>query len=131
MFALRCGGVDFEGERVWVRRTVFRKRLVPPKGNRIRDVPMSKRVLNVLTAYREIRRRGVYRGRSEYLWPREDGSLTTHQDHVNRPLLGALKQAKLRTIRFHDLRHTFASSSYRPGARFRRCRCCWGTPRSR
>ena len=47
--------------------------------------------------------------KSEFVFPAENGSLTTHQDHVDRPLHGALKRAGMRRIRFHDLRHSFAS----------------------
>jgi site-specific recombinase XerD len=47
--------------------------------------------------------------KGDLVFPAQDGGLCTHQDHVDRPLHGALKRAGLRRIRFHDLRHSFAS----------------------
>ena len=53
--------------------------------------------------------------KGDLVFPADDGTLSIHQDHVDRPLKGALKLAGLRNIRFHDLRHAFASQHVSAG----------------
>jgi integrase len=104
LFALEWDDVDLVAKSITVRRSVYRGKLVPPKNGRTRTVPMTDRLTAVM---KEHRAKTMMRG--EYVFPGEDGSLTTHQDHVDRPLHGALKRAGLRRITFHSLRHSFAS----------------------
>lgn len=106
IFALRWMDVDFDASAVHVRHSVFRGRLESPKNGRTRTVPMSRQLREVLAGYRA----EVGGATRRLVFPGADGRLTTHQDHIDRPLKGALKAAGLRTsIRFHDLRHSFAS----------------------
>jgi len=104
LFALRWEDIDFVARTIRVRHSVFRGKLVPPKNKRERTIPMTASLLAVL---KEHRARTMMR--SEFVFPKEDGTLTTHQDQVNRPLEGALKRAGLRRVTFHALRHSFAS----------------------
>lgn len=104
LFALEWDAVDLPARRVDVRQSVNRGRLTTPKSGKGRSIPLSRRLTVVLAELRAGQPKRV-----RFLFPGADGGLTTHQDHVDRPLKGALKKAGLRSIRFHDLRHSFAS----------------------
>ncbi len=104
IFALRWADVDLVTRTIRVEHSVYRGRLDTPKSGRRRVAPMTGALTQRL---RDHRARTMLR--SDFLFPGEDGGLTQHQDHVDRPLRGALKRAGLRRIRFHDLRHSFAS----------------------
>ncbi|MDI6821918.1 MAG: site-specific integrase [Actinomycetota bacterium] len=45
----------------------------------------------------------------DLVFPNEEGKLADPRNVINRHFLPALRQAGLRRIRFHDLRHTYAS----------------------
>jgi integrase len=104
IFALSWSDVDFGARLITVRHTVFRGKLYPPKGGRDRVIPMTARLSAVLAE-----RKKTQGDKAKFLFPGENGELSNHQDHIDRPLHGALKKAGLRRIRFHDLRHSFAS----------------------
>jgi integrase len=104
IFALQWDDVDLIARILTVRRSVYRGKLVAPKGGRERSIPMTGQLTQVIKAHRS-----ATMLKSEFLFPKEAGSLSKHQDHIDRPLHGALKRAGLRRMRFHDLRHSFAS----------------------
>lgn len=104
LFALHWKDVDLSAGALVVRHSVYRGRLVTPKSGRTRWVPLTNRLCDVLRAHRQASLAEI-----PLVFPSKDGILTRHQDHVERPLRGALKRAGLRTVRFHDLRHSFAS----------------------
>lgn len=102
LFALKWEDIDLTARTVTVRHSVFRGRLYAPKGGKARTVPLTRDVTEVL-------RQAQGSERDAFLFPAKDGKLSRHQGHADRPLKGALKRAGLRPIRFHDLRHSFAS----------------------
>lgn len=104
IFALHWEDIDFKRAFLTVRYTVFRGRLVPPKNSKERVVPLTPRLLEALKARQAEMGKGA-----NLVFPGADGEITTHQDHVDRPFKGALQKAQLRDMRFHDLRHSFAS----------------------
>ena len=104
LFSLEWDDFDLVAGRVQVRKGVFCGKLQTPKNGKSRTLPLTSRLVGVVSAYQvEVHKR------SSFLFPNAQGRLTTYQDHVDRPLKGALKKAGLRAIRFHDLRHSFAS----------------------
>jgi integrase len=104
IFALHWEDIDLKRAFLTVRYTVFRGRLVTPKNGKERVVPLTPRLVEALKARLADMGKGAI-----LVFPGADGEITTHQDHVDRPLKGALKKAELRELRFHDLRHAFAS----------------------
>ena len=104
VFALHWEDVDLRAGHVTVRRSVFRGRLGTPKGDLERTIPLTSRLRQALQGHQL-----ATRMKGDLVFPGSDGVLSNHQDHVDRPLHGALKLAGLRRIRFHDLRHSFAS----------------------
>jgi len=104
LIALRWGDVDFTGEALHVYNSYSLGTLTAPKSGLTRTVPMADRVQRLLKAHRKTVANGrdqlVFSGeRGEYL----DGSA------LRRRYKKALEDAKLRKLRFHDLRHTFGS----------------------
>jgi integrase len=104
LFGLHWADLDLHAGAVHVRHSVYRGRLQRPKGGRGRSVPLSNTLAAAMRSHQlNTRLKGAL------VFPGADGQLSRHQDHVDRPLHGALRLAGLRRIRFHDLRHTFAS----------------------
>lgn len=93
--------VDLERRVITVRRIVCprtRKLLEQTKSKRIREVPMNALVARVLES-----RRGL--GALELVF----GPPPRHSNYAVKALRRVAKRAGVRPIRFHDLRHTFAS----------------------
>lgn len=104
LIALRWGDLDFDTEALHVHGSYSLGTLTTPKSGLARTVPMAEQVRDLLEAHRE----RVPHGRSDLVFPGEhseylDGSA------LRRRYKNALKTAKLRPLRFHDLRHTFGS----------------------
>jgi integrase len=105
LLALRWRDVNFDAESLHVYVSYSLGTLTTPKSGLARTVPMADQVVSTLKAQK--RRLGrttrdglVFPGeRGEYL----DGSA------LRRRSKKALEKAKLRPLRFHDLRHTFGS----------------------
>lgn len=104
LFALAWDDVDLVAGVLTVRHSVYRGKLGPPKNGRERSVPLTAGLVAVLKSHR-----AQSRLRSAFLFPDAKGKLTIHQDHIDRPLHGALRRAGLRKVTFHSLRHSFAS----------------------
>lgn len=104
LFALHWSDVDLVRGLLTVRYSVFRGKLTAPKNGRERFIPLGARTVAILKD-----RQGEMGKDARLVFPAETGELSAHQNHVDRPLLGALEKAELRKVRFHDLRHSFAS----------------------
>lgn len=104
LFALRWENADFGNRLITVRHSAFRGKLGPTKNSKVRQIPISSRLMQVLQAHERDKGR-----HSPFVFPNRDGKLSRHMDHVNRPHHGSLEAAGLRRIKFHELRHTFAS----------------------
>lgn len=86
LFALEWDDLDLEAKTLTVRQSVIRGKLGSPKGGKQRTIPMTSGLVAVLKAHR-----AETMMKSRFVFPDEAGELTTHQDHVDRPLHGALK----------------------------------------
>jgi integrase len=106
---LQCGDVDWNGNFLMVRRSVKKGKAYPTKTDKIRRVDMS----DDLAAYRRRRlEEAMSAGRNEIpAWVFAPGEWTPIDMHnvSRREFPNYLAKAQLRTIRFHDLRHTLAS----------------------
>jgi integrase len=100
LIALKASDVDFRNRLIHVQRTLSRGRLKPPKNGKSRFVDMSKQTAAVL---QELKRKP-----EDWLF---QNSTQTQIDASNlRKMCKKFqKDAELRRIRFHSLRHTFAS----------------------
>jgi integrase len=98
--AIEWHDIDFEHGRVHIRRSFSLGAVVPPKSGHERTVPLSSDLADALRAVRH--------DRSTLVFCNEDGApLSIWQLHDRLGV--ALRRAGLRRIRWHDLRHTFAS----------------------
>jgi integrase len=111
--ALQWGDLDFNGKFITVRRSIVHGRVNTPKSGKFRRVDMSDALE---TALQELKRRRheewLAKGQSEIpesVFCNRDGRILDLNNLRNRALHKCLEDAKLRTIRLHDLRHTFAS----------------------
>jgi integrase len=105
LLALRWRDVDFAGATIRVRTSWAGRALTTPKSGRVRSVPMAPDVATALAGL----------GRREF-WVADDdlvfaGELGTYLDGsaLRRRYKAALEAAGLRSLRFHDLRHTFGT----------------------
>jgi integrase len=124
---LQWGDIDFNGKFAIVRRNYTRGRIEKTKTGRIRRVDLSDVLLQELQMLKSKRlaeylARGkneipewVFLGSGDIVWKdgkpagHEEGQQLEMQNVKNRFFLKCLEKAKLRRIRFHQLRHTFAS----------------------
>jgi integrase len=115
LLGLHWRDVDFDNQVIRVRTALSRKRCdVPPKTERaVRDVIL---VPALAQALREHKRRSPFNGPDDYVFTTGRGT-PEHASHLGlRALKPALKAAGLRPVRWHDLRHTFASLLIAGGA---------------
>jgi len=112
LLGLEWGAVDFFGRFIEVRQAFSRHRLTDPKNKRIRKIDMSMQLLTVLKAHKNaMREEAVKAGRpvSKWVFSPANGKPLTATTMANRTFHRCLDRAGLRSVRFHDLRHSFAS----------------------
>lgn len=107
LIALKSSDIDFEKRLIHVQRTFSRGTIKAPKNGRTRLVDMSSQLAKVLAEMPGARDDGPS-GPPEWLFKTTTG---THLDESNlyKTFQAFLADAQLRRIRFHDLRHTFAT----------------------
>jgi len=111
LIALQWGDIDWRGKFIEVRRSNYMGNLTCPKSGKGRRVDMSDQLAAALTDHkRSVAAEAIKAGRAfpEWVFPTIDGT-ALDAANVRRSLSLCLKKAGLRRIRFHDLRHSFAS----------------------
>jgi len=110
LLALQWRDVDFGGDVIRVRRSYnAHGGLGSPKSGKVRSVPM---VPDVASALAGLGGRDAFVGPKDLVFPGEHG---LHQDAsaLRVRYKAALTRAGLRSLRFHDLRHTFGTLAVR------------------
>ena len=111
--ALRWGDIDFNGRFIHVQRGLSRMKIETPKNGKTRRVDMSRHLAETLMAYKsECKKKGLALGLGdvpEYAFTNEKGSFIDLSNWRRRIFNKALDKAKLRRVRIHDLRHTYAT----------------------
>ena len=112
LLGLHWSDVDLSGGFLMVRRNLVRGVLTTPKTRKgRRRVDLSRQLVDSLsTHYRLIRERCLVEGceMSDWVFPSSAGT-ALDEANVRHMFYRILSKAKLRRIRFHDLRHTYAS----------------------
>jgi integrase len=104
LLGLQWGDVDWAEAKLHVRRAWTSGRFVEPKtaaGGRNVDIPHS--------LMQELKRWKLACPKGDLVFPNGAGNPESPQNLVQRGFYPALRRAGLRKIRFHDLRHTYAS----------------------
>ena len=116
LMALKWGDVDFKNRFIDVKRNIVRGRVTTPKSGRTRRVDVSlqlAKTLEGLLAKRKVE--ALKNGESvdvimeDWVFTTTQGTLLDPHNLRKRVFYRALAMAGLRRVRFHDLRHTYAS----------------------
>jgi len=112
--ALQWGDIDFNGKFLTVRRNYVEGKIIPfTKTKKLRRIDLSDTLLDALQELRRRRReKWLKKGSNEvpeWVFCNRRGNPPDMQNVKNRHFYKCLEKAGLRRIRFHDLRHTFAS----------------------
>jgi integrase len=105
LLGLRVRDVDFGGETIRVERSWTYGEYTSPKSKKVRAVPMAEQVA---TALARLLQRDRFVGDDDLVFPNVAGD-PIDPSAFRRRYKAAIKRAKLRPLRFHDLRHTFGS----------------------
>lgn len=106
LLALQWGDIDWHSSQICVRRSLFRGAFVSPKSqNGIRRIIMSPTLRQHLEQHRLL----TPRSELDLVFCTQQGQSLEPDNIVKREFQPALVRAGLRRMRFHDLRHTFAS----------------------
>src|SRR5262249_794410 len=109
---------DFRGQFMDVRRGVVLGEVTTTKSKKIRRVDLSPQVLAVLQREKEIRQlQAMNTGEelSPWVFLSLEG-LRWDERNLRRSFYRGLARAGIRQVRFHDLRHTYASLMAEAGA---------------
>jgi len=117
LIALRWKDVDWKASLIRVRRNYTRGRFGTPKTKRSsRSVPMPERVAAVLE---EHLKRSEYTGADDLVFCHPETGGPFDASKMRKRFKDAIKAAGVRSIRFHDLRHTFGTRMAAAGAPLR------------
>jgi integrase len=107
LLALRWEDVDFEQSSIRVFEGYSANRAGKPKSRKSRTVPMVEQVADALS---QLKDHSAYAAKGDLVFAGREGA---HLDGsaLRRRYHSTLDAAKLRRLRFHDLRHTFGSLS--------------------
>jgi integrase len=105
LLALRWRDVDFAGQTIRVRASYADGALTTPKSGKVRSVPMAP---EVATALAKLGQRGHSIEDDDLVFVGEFGGYVDGSA-LRRRYDAAVKVARLRPLRFHDLRHTFGT----------------------
>lgn len=106
LLALKWSDVDWDRSEIIVQRSLYKGGFVSPKTKAAtRRIVMSPHLKDTLRAHNLQARRSDL----ELIFCNEHGHPLDPDNLVKREFLPALDRAGLRRIRFHDLRHTYAS----------------------
>jgi integrase len=107
LFGLMWSDIDWENSQIEIRRNINGGKWYSPKSK------ASKRKIDIgplmLSELKKWRLKSVYSKSDDLVFPNYVGKPLASHNVVRKYFHPALKKAKLPVIRFHDLRHTFAS----------------------
>lgn len=119
LLALQWGDLDFQGHFLLAQRNYTHGKVTTPKSGEVRRVDMSKGLAQTLVSLRVERQLEAsangWQNIPEWVFCSETGSLMDGDNLRHRAFYAVLKVSGLRKIRFHDLRHTFASLALQQG----------------
>jgi integrase len=109
LLALRWSDIDFANRILHVRRATVRGREKAPKSGKVRSLPLSAKAAVALDG---LSKRQHFTGEDDRVFVNATGDVVG-QDLLRRRFSKALKDAKLKPMRLHDLRHSFGTIAVR------------------
>jgi integrase len=110
---LQWDDVDSEGKYIVVKRQVVWGQIETTKANKVRRIDLSSALLEALRELKRRRREEYFvSGKNripEWIFSNGNGDPLDMHNVKNRHFYPCLEKAGLRRIRFHDLRHSFAT----------------------
>ena len=110
LLGLKWEDIDFEGNRIHVRRSLWRGEFVTPKSRR------SRREIDMAPTLESALARLPSRFKGAMVFTSPEGEVMDPDNFSSRDWASVLRRSKLQRIRFHDLRHTYASLLIAQGA---------------
>lgn len=107
--ALKWGDIDFNGGFIHVEKTYTKGRMGTPKNGKSRIADMSNQLKDTLLELRKNRVIVPINEDAQWVFTNTHGGLIDSDNWRHRVFNKALKKAKVRRIRIHDLRHTYAT----------------------
>lgn len=111
LLGLRWADIDFAGRFIAVNQNLVRGIITTPKNHQRRRVDMSGQLAETLAAERLRQKQHALKTAKPSpaaVFPSTDGTMLD-EANVRHMFYRILEKAQLRRIRFHDLRHTFAT----------------------
>jgi integrase len=106
LLGLKWGDVDWNNRQIRIQRTFNKGRFFPPKTKASRrKIDLAPMVVAALRRWKL----ACPNNELDLVFPNEAGEPINHSNMVQRHFLPGLRAAGLPRIRFHDLRHTYAS----------------------
>jgi integrase len=105
LIALHWRDVDFAGSAIRVRASYTNGHLTSPKSGKVRSVPMAPKVAETLA---RLSQREFWTGDDDLVFVGITGGYL-NGSALSKRYRAALQRAALRSLRFHDLRHTFGT----------------------
>ena len=113
VLGLQWGDIDFNSRFITVQRGLSKGKVGTPKNGKIRKVDMSSQLTETLQGLKHQRKietlRKGWKQIPEWVFINEEGNYIHDKHWRNTIFYKALEKAKLRRVRIHDLRHTYAS----------------------
>lgn len=115
VLAIRWRDVDYTNRRVWVRRSIGLGGVVkePKTRKSVRAIALPRMVADELEAHWK---ESTFRGADDYVFASSVGTPLDARGMIRDVFEPARSRAKLPPVRFHDLRHSYASVLIQQGA---------------
>lgn len=106
LLALTWNDINWQTRKIKVSKSLFKGQINSPKtSNSVRTVDMSNELIKVLKEWKL----KCPHSENELIFPNQEGNYLDADNMVKRRFIPVLKKAGVNIIRFHDLRHTYAS----------------------
>ena len=112
LFALTWDSINWITKKITIDKNYTHGTLGTPKTGKIRVIDMSDELAKVLREWRM----ACPKGENNLVFPNNEGNYQSAENMMKRRFLPALNRAGIDRIRFHDLRHTYASLLLANGA---------------